>query len=129
MGKEFDITNEVRSERIYIPVEITVNGQTNTCNALIDTGASLTCIDEAFIPDGTSFESQIPIIGVNDGGKDIADLVRSQYRADIRIPALDVTFKNVLATSTKDNDKSILGMNILKYFKIELYNGKCTLTI
>lgn len=129
MGKEIDITNEVRSPRIYIPIEITVNGQTNTCNALIDTGASLTCIDETFIPDGTVFESQIPIIGVNDGGKDIQDLVRNQYRADIHIPALDVTFKNVLATSTKDNDKSILGMNIIKYLKFQIDNGKWTLAI
>ena len=129
MAQEFDITNEVHSNRIYFPVEITVNGQTNTCNALFDTGACMTCIDETLVPDGTAYESQTPVVGVNDGGKDIADLLKKQYRVDIHIPSLDVTFKNVLATSIKDNDKAILGMNIIRYLKIQSDNGKWTFTI
>lgn len=129
MPQEVDLTNEYSANRLYITVEVTVNGTTNRVNALIDTGASFTCIDETLVPMGTAIDSQAPVVGVNDGGTDISNLLKNRYRADVQISALNVIFKNVLVTSIKDNDKVILGMNIIKYLKIQHDNGTWTLRI
>lgn len=129
MPQEVDLTNEYSANRPYITVDVTVNGTTNIVNALIDTGASFTCIDETLVPMGTAIDSQAPVVGVNDGGTDISNLLKNRYRADVQISALNVIFKNVLVTSIKDNDKVILGMNIIKYLKIQHDNGTWTLRI
>lgn len=129
MPQEVDLTNEYSAKRPYITVEVTVNGTTNIVDALIDTGACFTCIDETLVPMGTAIDSQAPVVGVNDGGTDISNLLKNRYRADVQISALNVIFKNVLVTSIKDNDKVILGMNIIKYLKIQHDNGTWTLCI